>query len=29
MVERREFENLFKPFNENGKQIWVINGIAK
>lgn len=29
MVERREFENLFKPFNENGKQIWVISRVKE
>lgn len=28
-VNRKKFEKLFKPFNENGKQIWVISRVKE
>jgi len=28
-VKRKEFEKLFAPFNENGKQIWVIGRVKE
>jgi hypothetical protein len=29
MIKRKEFEKLFLPFNESGKQIWVIGRIKE
>ena len=29
MRNRKEFENLFLPFNESGKQIWVIGKVKE
>jgi len=29
MVKRKEFEKLFIPFNENGKQIWIIGRVKE
>ncbi len=29
MVKRKEFEKLFYPFNEKGKQIWVIGRVKE
>lgn len=29
MVIRKEFEKMFMPFNESGKQIWAINRVNK
>jgi hypothetical protein len=29
MIKRKEFEKLFLPFNENGKQIWVISRVKE
>ncbi len=28
-MKRKEFEKLFAPFNENGKQIWVIGRVKE
>lgn len=28
-VKRKEFEKLFLPFNENGKQVWVISRVKE
>lgn len=28
-IKRKEFENIFAPFNANGTQIWVISRIKK
>lgn len=29
MVKRKEFEKMFMPFNESGKQIWVISRVKE
>ena len=29
MLKRKEFEKLFLPFNENGKQIWAITKVKE
>lgn len=29
MVKRKEFEKLFMPLNENGKQIWIIGRVKE
>jgi hypothetical protein len=29
MLKRKEFEKLFLPFNDNGKQIWVITKVKE
>ena len=28
-IKRKEFENLFLPFNESGKQVWIISRVKK
>src|ERR1035437_1175592 len=29
LIKRKEFENIFLPFNENGKQVWVISRVKE
>ncbi len=28
-IKRKEFEKIFLPFNENGKQVWIIGRVKK
>ena len=28
-IKRKEFETIFSPFNENGKQVWVISRVKE
>ena len=29
LINRKEFETIFLPLNENGKQVWVINRVKE